>query len=252
MRRRRVVVDADAAAAAPGGPENGGQKVTITGTGFDPWSGTTVFYFGDQAATNVSCATSTQCTATTPAGWGAESVFADVNHGQSSGTPTYLFGPGAPSCTASYACQHNGSGATTISCGSVQNMTLWKWNGAPNVNSFEQDTNATIDIDEWVDPTSPATLGTPITFMVTLTTSLGTSDSNEMTVDSINCACTTRAVCELANGTQITRSRTRRPTGAPSAAGTTRTSTSVREVGVEVGVEDEVEASAIVHDRGSP
>jgi hypothetical protein len=185
------------------GPENGGQKVTITGTGFDPWSGTTVFYFGDQAATNVSCTTSTQCTATTPAGWGVASVFADVNHGQSSGTPTYLFGPGAPSCTASYACQHNGSGATTISCGSVQNMTLWKWNGAPNVNSFQQDTNATINIDEWVDPTSPATPGTPLTFMVTLTTSLGTSDSNEMTVDSINCACTTRAVCELANGTQI-------------------------------------------------
>jgi hypothetical protein len=185
------------------GPENGGQKVTITGSGFDPFGGTTQFSFGNQLATNVSCTSATQCTATTPAGWGVESVFADVNHGQSSGTPTYLFGPAAPSCTASYACQHNGSGGTTISCGSVQNMTLWKWNGATNVNGWQQDTNAVINIDEWVDYTSPATPGTPLSFMVTLTTSLGTSASNVMTVDSINCACTTRAVCELADGTQI-------------------------------------------------
>jgi len=50
------------------GTPRGGTVVTITGTGFDTTAGATSFFFGSSAATGVSCTSSTQCTAVTPAG----------------------------------------------------------------------------------------------------------------------------------------------------------------------------------------
>ncbi len=61
------------------GPALGGTRVTITGAGFAPGVGTTRFKFGRKKAGNVECASSTSCTATTPAnGAGTVTVSASV------------------------------------------------------------------------------------------------------------------------------------------------------------------------------
>jgi hypothetical protein len=49
------------------GPRAGGAGVTVTGAGFAPGQGTTAFVFGKAAATNVACASTTECTMTVPA-----------------------------------------------------------------------------------------------------------------------------------------------------------------------------------------
>ena len=56
----------------------GGTSVTITGNGFAPGSGTTIFRFGKKKATGVVCESSTSCTMTTPAGAGTVDVTAQV------------------------------------------------------------------------------------------------------------------------------------------------------------------------------
>jgi hypothetical protein len=50
------------------GPTEGGTQVTITGQGFDTWPGNTTVTFGNAPGTFVSCASSTTCVATAPAG----------------------------------------------------------------------------------------------------------------------------------------------------------------------------------------
>jgi hypothetical protein len=68
----------------------GGTKVTITGTNFDPAS--TTIAFGSFAATAVTCASSTSCTATTPAeaAGAVDVVITDVN-GTSASVPADRF-----------------------------------------------------------------------------------------------------------------------------------------------------------------
>ncbi len=68
------------AAVAPNNGQNaGGDAVTITGAGFNTRAGATNFKFGGVAATGVVCASSTSCTATTPAGSGIVDVSASVS-----------------------------------------------------------------------------------------------------------------------------------------------------------------------------
>ena len=50
------------------GPPAGGTSLTITGTGFSTTAGATTFAFGTNAATGVSCSSTTTCTAVTPPG----------------------------------------------------------------------------------------------------------------------------------------------------------------------------------------
>jgi hypothetical protein len=53
---------------SPGtGPIAGGTEVTVTGSGFMPGAGQTVFMFGASQATGVVCASFSSCTMTTPA-----------------------------------------------------------------------------------------------------------------------------------------------------------------------------------------
>ncbi|MGI8554480.1 MAG: IPT/TIG domain-containing protein [Dehalococcoidia bacterium] len=54
--------------SALSGPAAGGTQVTITGTGFSTTAGDVKVRFGLNAATNVSCSSTTSCTATSPAG----------------------------------------------------------------------------------------------------------------------------------------------------------------------------------------
>jgi hypothetical protein len=71
-----------------GGSPKGGTVVTIIGSGFDTTAGATQFFIGANQATAVSCTSSTQCTAATPAGPPNTTVtvkvvvdgFAGLNH----------------------------------------------------------------------------------------------------------------------------------------------------------------------------
>ena len=86
------------------GPTAGGTVVTITGTGFSPVAGATTVNFipggsttsASNAATNVSCTSTTSCTATSPAGLpGKVDVHVTVGGQQSPNTPadTYTYNP---------------------------------------------------------------------------------------------------------------------------------------------------------------
>jgi hypothetical protein len=180
------------------GPESGGQQVTITGTGFDPFGGSTQFTFGGVQATGVHCSSTTSCTMTTPPGNGTEKVQASARYFKSANA-TYLYGPGAPNCSASYACTHNGSGAATITClEPLSSLSLQRLNGGV----WQADTGAVEEYSSFIDYDYPAP-GTTISYRVTETNSFGSATGAAMNVTSLDCACSSRAVCELANGTQI-------------------------------------------------
>jgi hypothetical protein len=79
---------------SPGsGSPRGGTTVTIVGVGFDVRPGGTLVYFGTKAATNVSCISTTQCTAVVPAGQrnSTVSVKAVVDGTTSSNTLPYRY-----------------------------------------------------------------------------------------------------------------------------------------------------------------
>jgi len=80
-------------AITPGsGPALGGTGVTITGAGFAPGAGATGFKFGSKKASHVECASSTSCTATTPAnGAGMVTVTTSVGKLKSAGNPGDTF-----------------------------------------------------------------------------------------------------------------------------------------------------------------
>lgn len=76
------------------GPVAGGTVVTLSGSGFDPAPGATGVRFGGAAATNVTCTSTTQCTATSPAGSSTVSVTVTTPGGTSNAVPfTYQGGP---------------------------------------------------------------------------------------------------------------------------------------------------------------
>jgi alpha-tubulin suppressor-like RCC1 family protein len=70
-----------------GGPAGGGTTVTITGTGFAPGVAATGFRFARKKASQVECASSTSCTATTPPGAGTVTVIASVGKLRSASSP---------------------------------------------------------------------------------------------------------------------------------------------------------------------
>jgi hypothetical protein len=83
------------------GPVTGGISVTITGTNFSTAPDGTTFQFGPLAATNVTCASSTQCTVTAPvreasAGFLEVPVTATVNGFTSVTNFDFLFGTAPP------------------------------------------------------------------------------------------------------------------------------------------------------------
>jgi hypothetical protein len=80
------------------GLAEGGDSVTVSGSGFSTMPGATSITFGGAAAGSVSCPSTTQCTATSPPGIGTVSVLVTVGGQTSADTPadnfTYLpFGP---------------------------------------------------------------------------------------------------------------------------------------------------------------
>jgi hypothetical protein len=73
----------------------GGTAITITGSNFSTTTGATTFTFGEAAASNVVCSSSTLCTATSPPGMATVSVRATVAGQVTVDTPAddFLYGP---------------------------------------------------------------------------------------------------------------------------------------------------------------
>ncbi|GAC1569920.1 MAG: hypothetical protein NVS3B18_01590 [Candidatus Dormibacteria bacterium] len=80
------------------GPSAGGTTVAVTGTGFST-TGTTTVQFGSTPATGVTCTSSTQCSATSPAGAGSVDVTVTVGGVASSTNPGDVFTYTAPAVT---------------------------------------------------------------------------------------------------------------------------------------------------------
>ena len=78
------------------GPAAGGTLVTISGSGFSTTPGETTVDFGLNPATNVSCASTTTCTATNPAGNGTVDVLVTVSGQTSTARPDDRFTYVAP------------------------------------------------------------------------------------------------------------------------------------------------------------
>lgn len=97
-------------------PRSGGTVVTITGSNFVP--GATTVSFGSSAATSVSCSSTTNCTATSPAGTGTVSGRATTANGPSADTAaddfTYTAAP-ATACSNFAASTHFAAGASPFS-----------------------------------------------------------------------------------------------------------------------------------------
>lgn len=74
----QVTIPTVTAIAPASGTSAGGDTVTITGTGFSTAAGATTVNFGPNAAANVTCASTTSCTATSPAGLGTVDVLVTV------------------------------------------------------------------------------------------------------------------------------------------------------------------------------
>jgi len=73
------------------GAPAGGTPVSITGTGFSTLAGATSISFGTTPATGVSCGTTANCTATSPAGSGSVDIIVTVNGLSSAPTPADQF-----------------------------------------------------------------------------------------------------------------------------------------------------------------
>ena len=90
------------AGVTPGqGPVTGGIPVTVASTNFSTAPGGTTFQIGSLSATNVSCASSTECTMTAPvraanAGYLGGNVTATVNGRTSTNFVTFNFGTPPP------------------------------------------------------------------------------------------------------------------------------------------------------------
>lgn len=144
------------------GPTDGGNTVTITGTGL---SGATGVLFGTHAAA-VTADTSTQITATAPAG-AAQSVSVTVTTAAGTSNPLPYFYVAAPSITGIYPTMGPTGGADTVTVfGSGLALTSAVHFGSAAV------TGLTVDSDSQLTATAPPGTGT---VLVTATTPGGTS-----------------------------------------------------------------------------
>jgi len=157
-----------------GGPEAGGNNVTITGTGF---TGATSVVFGSSGATNVVVMNDTTITVDAPAGTNTAAVRVGTPGGSSANTPAdfYTYAP-VPTVTGVSPASGGTAGGTTVTVtgtgfrvGGVNVVTQVTFGGTVAV------CNAPI-IETEVTCTSPNHAPGPVT--VTVTTYGGSSPSN--------------------------------------------------------------------------
>ncbi|MEK6226823.1 MAG: IPT/TIG domain-containing protein, partial [Chloroflexota bacterium] len=105
------------------GPATGGTVVTITGTGFDPAAGATTVHFGASTATGVSCASTINCTATSPAGSGTVDVTVAVGGQTSAANAADVFTYLSLSAAA-LAASYSSTPPTSWTAGQTQTYTI--------------------------------------------------------------------------------------------------------------------------------
>jgi hypothetical protein len=104
--------------APTSGPNAGGTRVTISGGGFSTLAGATTIKFGQAAATNVACSSTTTCAATSPAGSGTVDVTVTVDgrtsQPSSAGRFSYTGSQAAPTVTQLQPTVGPANGGTTV------------------------------------------------------------------------------------------------------------------------------------------
>ena len=172
-----ALVDVLPASAAPpptvssvlpdAGSTSGGTSVTITGTGFSTTSGATTVDFATAPATGVSCASTTSCSATSPAGSGTVDVTVIVGGQTSATSGADLFSYGTPTVSAV------SPDAGSISGGTAVTITGTDFASGTTVKfATTAATGVVVNSSTSISATSPASTGT---VDVTVTTSNGTS-----------------------------------------------------------------------------
>ena len=148
------------------GTSLGGTSITISGSGFV--TGATTFKFGANAAASASCTSSTQCTATSPAGSGSVDVTATTPGGASAtGGADHFTYLALPTVTGVSPNSGPPSGGTTVTITGT-NLDL----GTPAVQFGNVAASVTCSSSSQCTATSPAGNGS---VDVTVTTSQGTS-----------------------------------------------------------------------------
>jgi IPT/TIG domain len=97
------------------GSAGGNTSVTVNGTGFVP--GHTAVLFGSNSAPTVSCSSSTQCMAKSPAGFGKVTVTATVGGQAATGSATFSYVPSLSSVSPSSGSPRGGTTVTIVGVG---------------------------------------------------------------------------------------------------------------------------------------
>jgi hypothetical protein len=148
------------------GPATGSTVVSISGSGFSTTAGATTVKFGATAATNVACTTTTNCTATSPAGSGTVDVVVTVGTVQSGVTAadrfTYVVAPTMTTVNMPVPALSKGNGYwftfTSTGAGTV---------GATWISSLVQGTLAIYAGNPFAGKTDPVKLSPPAGALVT-------------------------------------------------------------------------------------
>ena len=154
------------AVAPNAGPETGGTRVTITGTGFV--SGTTTVAFGEAQASGVKVISATEAKATSPAGQNTVDVKVTTPVGTSAAGPADKFTYSALAPTVTYVEPNFGS----PSGGTQVTITGTHFKSATAVEFGQNAANFKLESETTITATSPAGSGT---VDVTVTTGVGTS-----------------------------------------------------------------------------
>jgi len=153
------------------GPQAGGTSVTITGAGFDSTSANTTVDFGANAATSVNVVSSTQVTATSPAGTGTVDVRVTTQVGESpvnSPADQFTYSSGPAVTGVSPGTGPNSGGTAVIITGSG-------FTGATSVHFGTEAASFTVVSGTSITASSPAEPNDDATVDITVTTPQGTS-----------------------------------------------------------------------------
>jgi CubicO group peptidase (beta-lactamase class C family) len=116
-----------------------------------------------------------------------------IMHDVAASSPSTVYGPPQPSCTATYACQpYVYQGAATISCPQgLNNLTLQRQQSGTFQTVNANTTQTTNAFMEYYDPLP----GTKIVYQVTAADSTGTTVTAPMTVTALDCSCHPSTQC---------------------------------------------------------
>ncbi|MCL4448967.1 MAG: IPT/TIG domain-containing protein, partial [Actinobacteria bacterium] len=157
------------------GPAAGGTTVTLTGTNFVTTSGGTTVDFGTNAATSVTCSTTSSCTAVSPSGTGTVSVTVTTSGG-TSGAQSYTYIP-APTLTGISPTSGPVTGGTTVTLTGT-NFSTASSGTTVDFGSGNAATSVTCSTTSSCTAVSPSGTGT---VSVTVTTAGGTSSGQSYT-----------------------------------------------------------------------